>query len=244
VKNLLRVFKVAFLVGLLLFLAVLFGRPGLLPDFGWFNIEVVTLSVEAPVVESEVRKAAGKLEGVSLLRLNSAKLVQVIRENAWVQDVSIKKNYPNHLAIQVQAKKPVAAREEAGKLIFLEADGSEIDRWSSERGAQFDVPLISFEKQEGARLWSSKQLVGILLSMQAALSPKHRLSQIVASDPPYFRIFLASPPIETLFSLHTWETQMPLYLDLLSRPPKQIGQAHKINLVFPKKAVVSFPLSN
>ncbi len=238
----LKLFRATLLLGVVSFFFVLFGRTEWLPDLGWFDIQQVTLSVETPVSESEVRKAAGKLEGTSLLRLDAAKLVLAIRKNSWVQDVSIKKNYPNHLTVQVQAKKPVAAREEGGKLIFLEADGSEIERWSSQRGAQFDVPLLSFEKE--ARSWSSKQLVTILTSMQAAIGPKYRVSQIVASDPPYFRVFLASPPIETLFSLHTWEAQVPLYLDLLSRPPKQIGQAHKINLVFPKKAVVSFPLSN
>lgn len=241
-KKLLKIFRAVFLLGIVCFFLVLFGRAEWLPDFGWFNIKEVALSVEAPLNSNEVRKAAGKLEGSSLLRLDAAKLVSAIRKNPWVQDVSIKKNYPNHLTVQVLAKKPAAAREEGGKLIFLEADGSEIERWSSERGSQFDVPLISFEKE--ARLWSSKQLVSVLSSMQSALGTKYRISQIVASDPPYFRVFLASPPIETLFSLHTWETQMPLYIDLLSRPPKQIGQAHKINLVFPKKAVVSFPLSN
>lgn len=241
-KAALKVFRFFLLLGIVFFLTLLFGRAEWLPDFGWFTIKVVTVTVEPPLTEKEIRKAAGKLEGTSLLRLDAARLVATVRKNLWVQDVLVKKNYPDHLTVHVQVKKPAAAREEGGKLIFLESDGSEIERWSSERGAQFDVPLISFEKE--ARLWSSKQLVTVLTSMQTALGIKYRISQIVASDPPYFRVFLASPPIETLFSLHTWEAQMPLYVDLLSRPPKQIGQAHKINLVFPKKAVVSFPLSN
>ncbi len=215
-----------------------------LPDLAWLRIQEIQVSVEAPLTQAEVVNALPKLKGVNLLLLNADALMQTILQNPWARSASIKKEFPNRLVISVEAKQPFALRQDGSRLTFIDDTGAEIDRWSSNRVTDPDLPVIGFEKAGYVKQWNISALVKVLASLQKAVAPKYRLSQIVPSDPPYFKVFLANPPLEMLFSMHTWEGQVPFFVDLLSRPPRQIGQAHKINLVFPKKAVVSLPLSH
>lgn len=233
----------------LIFLTVAIGIAALtyrrwLPDLAWLRIQEVQITAEAPLTEAEILKALPKLKGANLLRVDGDALMQSVLGNPWARSASIKKEFPNRLVIAVESKKPFALRQDGSRLIFIDDTGAEIDRWSSSRVTDADLPVIAFEKPEYAKQWNVSALVKVLAALQKAVAPKYRLSQVVPADPPYFKVFLANPPLEMLFSMHTWEGQVPFFVDLLSRPPRQIGQAHKINLVFPKKAVVSFPLSH
>ena len=59
-----------------------------------------------------------------------------------------------------------------------------------------------------------------------------------------FRLYLAPSRTEVIFSLETWESQLPRLVLLLANPPAQIPPPHRINLLFPRKALVSSPLSD
>jgi len=214
------------------------------PDLEWLKIQEVAVEVQPPLRELELRKTLPKLLGKNLLLVSPDDLIRRAQKNPWVASVAIKKEYPNRLTVIAQTKKAVALRQDGGRLIFIDDKGAEIDRWSAARLPDADLPILVFERGEVAREWNSAVVVEILLGLQKAMGEKYRISQLVPLDPPYFKVFLAKPSLELLFSRHTWEAQLPFFLDLVSRPPRRIGQAHKINLVFPKKAVVSLPLSN
>jgi hypothetical protein len=221
---------------------VLYRYPTWLPDLEYLRIREVVVNVEAPLTELEVRRTLPLLVGKNLLLVSGVSLMEKMRQNPWVLSATVKKEYPDRIVLSAQSKKPVATRQEAHRLVFIDENGAEIDRWTPGRAADFDLPVIAFDKPETAKLWNSRTLVGILNTLHKAAAPKYRVSQLVPTDPPYFKVFLTSPPLEILFSQHTYETQLPFFIDVLSRPPRQIGQASKINLVFPKKAVVSFPV--
>jgi len=214
-----------------------------IPDIEWFHITEVLVTAEPPLTDVEIRNALPKLVGKNLLAVSGEELMSKLQKLPWVLSASIKKEFPNRLLLTVQSKHPIALKQEGGKLSFLSEFGKEIDRWSAARSIDLDLPVISFEKPEHAKQWDPATLVNILREFQKEGNAR-RVSQLVASDIPYFKLYLTSPAVEMLFSLHTWEAQLPFFNDLLSRPPRQIGQAHRINLVFPKKAVVSFPLSH
>lgn len=239
-KNLRR----AILVLLTSVVGVLIFRREWVPDFQWLAIRTVEIQVQEPLKETDIRKSLGKIEGTNLLKTDGDVLMRKILQNPWALSATIKKEYPNKLVIHVQPKSPIAIRHDGAKLVFIGENGDEIDRWESRKEKSVDLPLVAFERPELSKQWQPKKIVDILQGLQKGIAPKYQVSQLVLTDPPYFKVFLNTPPLELLFSQHTWEGQLPFFLDVLSRPPRQIGQAHRINLVFPKKAVVSFPLSH
>jgi hypothetical protein len=239
-----KVIRISALLVLVAGVYLLTAGRRFLPDFSWLEIKSVEVASEPPLTEKDIRKALGKIEGSNLLKLDTNELMLKLQKNSWVSSASIRKLYPSRLTVQVQTRKPAAAVHSNGKLVFVDENGDEIDRWATGKGLDFDLPIVAFERPEHSKQWSTKTLLNVLVSLQKEIAPKFKVSQLIAIDPPYFKIFLSTPPLETLFSLHTWDVQLPFFVDLLSRPPRQIGQAHRINLVFPKKAVVSFPLSN
>ncbi len=237
-----KIVRLVFLLAVIAGGVAVYRYPSWLPDVEYLRIREVVVTVEAPLTELEVRRTLPLLVGKNLLLVSGNSLMEKMRQNPWVLSATVKKEYPDRLVLSAQAKKPVATRQEAGRLIFLDDNGAEIDRWAPGRAADLDLPVIAFDKPETAKLWNSRTLVGILQTLHKVAAPKFRVSQLVPTDPPYFKVFLTTPPLEILFSQHTYESQLPFFIDVLSRPPRQIGQASKINLVFPKKAVVSFPV--
>lgn len=238
------------LVRFFIFVALVVGIPAALtyrswfPDIAWLRIAEVQINAEAPIQEAELRKLLPKLHGKSLFLVSAVDLIARCQKNPWVQSVAVKKEYPNRITLIAQSRKAVALKQENGRMTFIDDKGAEIDRWTATRLPGSDLPVIAFEKSEWVRDWNISVVVDILLSMQKILGDKYRISQLVPVEQPYFKVYLAKPSLELLFSRATWEGQLPFFLDLVRRPPRRIGQAHRINLVFPKKAVVSLPFPN
>ncbi len=215
-----------------------------LPDMDYLRVREVVILPEAPLTAKEMGRYLPPLIGKNLLVVSGDEIMKKVRANPWVLSAVVKKEFPHRLVIQIRSKRPVATRQDSQKLFFIDENGEDIDRWTAQKAKGFDLPVIAYERPELIKHWKPKTVVQMLAAFQKTIGDKHTVSQWVPSDPPYFKVFLTSPPLELLFSQNTWETQLPFFADMLSRPPQQIGQAHKINLVFPKKAVVSLPLSH
>src|SRR5690606_15046714 len=154
-----------------------------LPDIAWLRVQEIQVTVEAPLTEAEIRKVLPKLQGTNLLLVSGEAVMQSVLKNPWALSASVKKEFPNRILISVQSKKPFAARQDGTRLIFIDAEGAEIDRWSAARAMDPDLPILAFEKAAYAKQWNIRELVKVLAAMQKAIAPKYRVSQIVPSDP-------------------------------------------------------------
>ena len=90
-----------------------------------------------------------------------------------------------------------------------------------------------------ATAWDIAKVLTTLEAIKARLGEKREISQVWLGTYPIFKIYLLRPKLEVVLSEDTWTTQMPSLMSLLDNPPSQIGQLQRINLVFPKKAIVS-----
>lgn len=243
--------RLAFLVFVILFAVALrqiylFGLPLVfepsLEKLQALKIESVLIEASWPLTPELVEKDLPKLVGKNILVVDPRTLHGSLMQKPWVKEVVVKKDYPNRLRIFVETKKPRAISLWQGSLYFIDSDGSRIEKVSPVLLKALDLPFLNFDPKE--KEWEMEKIFHFYDVLKKTLSPQFSISQIVLGSYPHIKVFLAKPKIEITFSVENWESQLTPLMTLLTSPPSQIGQLQKINLVFPKKAIVSTPLSN
>lgn len=208
-----------------------------------FSIREVVVRTEWPLSEERVRSWLPGLMGKNLWGMDGSVLVEDLQKQAWVSFASIKKEFPDRIRIEVRPRVPKAFWSSKGEIWIVDETGKKLERVSPASMKELDLPVVSVEAEAVEAQWSGADAVSLTQDFQSAIDKNFRISELVLSDYPYFKIYLADYRLELLYSLDTWQDQIPVTRDLLIHPPSQIGQPRRINLVFPKKAVVSPTLS-
>ena len=210
-----------------------------LSSLSWFRISEVSIQCGWPITEESVRASLPRLTGESLLTLNAQATVDLLKAQGWVDSVTLKKEYPDTLRLDVRPRSAAAIGVFKRKPYFLDGSGEKIARTSPALVRALDLPVLSFEGNADRSPWKLAPFLSSLSRLQAVLDPGYSISQVSLGRYPHFRVFLNRPRWEVLFSFENWERQFPMLLFLLHHPPRQIKEAHRLNLIFPKKAVVS-----
>jgi len=210
----------------------------------FLKIQEVRISSDWPLTPGTIRTWLPPLEGKNIFFVKPMRLIETLERHSWVEGVTIKKDYPNRLVVDVTTKRAEAIFLSKGSPYFLDGKGTPIDRTTPELFRALDLPIVSWENDSLEKSWKLSQALHILARVKKELEPLHRVSQLTFSQPPVFKLFLLPHRIEADFSIENWETQIGHLAEVLKTPPLPLSQIRKINLVFPKKAIVSSNLSN
>jgi cell division septal protein FtsQ len=202
-----------------------------------FRIQQVKIVTEWPLTVSEIQAWLPPLEGKSLITLSSKDLVFNLQQRPWVENVIVKKQFPDRLWIEIQTARPRALAVIKESAFFIDAHGKVIDKARPRMLKSFDLPFLTLPQENSG--WNVSEVLAVIEQFRSFSKAKYSISQVVLDNYPYFKIFLDSPKLEILLSLETWKSQTTVLETLLSDPPSQNRQVQRINLIFPKKAVVS-----
>jgi len=110
-----------------------------------FLVHVVEITGESqitPVDSNVISNLVGIKSGkVSLFDLDLVNIERRIRTNPWVNSVRLEKRFPQTLSIHVDYRKPIALLQKEGALLYLDSQGTEIERMSLR--FQSNLPLVS-----------------------------------------------------------------------------------------------------
>jgi len=205
--------------------------------FSFFKIQQVKVSSEWPLANSELRAWIPKLEGKNLMMLSAKELVANLEKHPWIEHVVVKKQYPDQLWIEVGTKRPRALSVIKGVAYFIDSRGNVIDKARPNLLKTLDLPFVSFSSEK--EKWNIEDILSITDQFKILAHSKYSISQVILGNYPYFKIFLDNPKLEVLLNRENWQSQSKLLETLLLDPPSQMQKLQRINLMFPKKAVVS-----
>ncbi|MBI4402996.1 MAG: FtsQ-type POTRA domain-containing protein [Deltaproteobacteria bacterium] len=209
------------------------------PKIRWFPIGQIEITSEWPLSVSEARSWLNPLEGRNLLFLSSEELVQQLIAKPWVDKATIRKEFPNRLVVGLQTKKAVAILLIQQEPYFLSAGGEVIEKANSFTFRALDLPIVTWSKVSQRLFWDLSEVVNLLQTLRTELGARFSISELVLEAYPYFKVFLHSPKAAAVFSFENFRSQIPYLRTLLQNPPLQIEKPKIINMVFPKKAIVS-----
>lgn len=202
-----------------------------------FLIKEVKVMSEWPLAASEVKSLLPNLEGKSLISVNAEEIVLSLEQRPWIAHAMVKKQYPDRLWIEVETKRPRALSVIKGISYFIDAKGNVIDKARPRILKTLDLPFFSLTAD--ADKWDVSRILWVTEQFKKLFKSKYSLSQVILGNYPYFKMFLDNPKLELVLNIENWESQSKILETLLVDPPSQIEQLQRINLIFPKKAVVS-----
>jgi cell division protein FtsQ len=212
-------------------------------DLHWLKIREVKVQAQWPLTPQGVLSKLPPLVGKNLFSLNADEIVEKIQKNPWVDKVTLKKQYPDLLWIEVLNREPASLLQEKGNLYFVDDKGEAIEKVTPSLLGERKFPLLSYEFPAEKKYWNYSKVLKTYQTISQVLAPDLSVSQLVMGRFPYFKIYLSQLSIEILFSQETWESQLPVLRPLLLTPPTSVTKPNQINLVTHKKAVVRSILS-
>ena len=138
-----------------------------------FPISAVAISGESGLTQAEVLEASGISTKNSLAFLDAAEVRGRLRAVPLVQEASVRKLYPDHVAIEITERQPYALWQQDGQLSVIAADGTVIDTMRDGRFAE-----LPFVVGEGANTHISDYLA--LIGKAGDLKSKIRAGIFVA----------------------------------------------------------------
>ena len=111
------------------------------------GVETVTLSGIAQMTEAEVLAAAGVGPKTSLAFLSVAETRERLERVPLIKSASVRKLFPNELAVTLVEREPHAVWQLHGELFVVAADGTVIDSMRDGRFA--DLPFVVGEDANG-----------------------------------------------------------------------------------------------
>ena len=232
------------LCGGLLWLWEAAPRLGLLNGVALLQIDEVQIHSEWPLTPATVKRWLPPLEGKNILYVRPSELISTLEQKPWVESVTIKKEYPNRLTLDVGTKRAQAVSIVHSQAYFVESARPDYRANLARLDARAGSSRYFHRARIGCRRWPIGYAMRCLELFHQKVDAHYSVSQLVLGTYPYFKIYLSQPKVEVSLSWENWESQLPILSLLLHSPPNQIGQPQRINLVFPKKAVVSQSLSN
>lgn len=217
-----------------------FSYPQFIQRLSWFHVDEVKISAEWPLQSEQVRAWLPQLEGKSILSVKGDAIIRDLSIKPWVDWVTVKKEFPNRVHLEIGTKRALAIEMVKGRPHFVDAHGTRITRATPALMAALDLPVITRASESE---WKLSDVMNVIERFQKGLNSQYTISQVVLGSYPFFKIFLAKPRLEVSFSMENWDTQLPILALLLHSPPRQISKKPRsINLILSKKAVVSSSL--
>ena len=111
-----------------------YGSPGDLAARALgLGIAAITITGERELVESDILAAAQISPRNSLLFLDVAAVRDRLKQIRLVQDVSVRKLYPDRLLIEITERRPFALWQKDGVVALVSADGTVLDECDDRR---------------------------------------------------------------------------------------------------------------
>lgn len=126
--------------GALLTLAVLGASAYITLHLGIFTVEEINISGNTKILDKEILKRSGLREGESSIFFFETSVEQNISKNPWVKSVSVTKEFPKKVSIEITEEAPYCLMlDEDGKAYYLSKEGRQLGPANFVEGLDFPV---------------------------------------------------------------------------------------------------------
>lgn len=122
-----------------------------------FNIKVIDVEGNEQISKNEIISLSQIQIGENTFKLSKNKIINQIKENAYIDEVIIKRKLPSNIVITIEERKPAYLLEYANGYIYLDKQGYMLEINSE----KLDLPIL-----QGASTETSNFVVGNRLCME------------------------------------------------------------------------------
>ena len=192
-------------------------------DSDGMKVHSISVQGASGTTETRIRQSLENMMGRPLWQLPVEQAAGKVKQDPWVDSVTIHRQFPHTLAVTVKERKPVAVMGDgAGKFNYVDDSNTIIDRAPVSETARYPVLLGSnFEKDSGLRA----QGLALLKSLpDEGLISQKDISDLRFDNEHGFQLTLA----QTGVVIDIGKENLPLHLDRARRVVQYLNE-HKIN---------------
>ncbi len=118
-----------------------FAMYGYLSQSQFFQITSIPIEGNKMLREQEILKLSGIDIHSNLMAINRNQIREKLKKNEWIEDVVLKRQWPDQLVIKIREKKPVALLNTSKGLFYLDEQGEPFTPHMA--GQEIDFPVIT-----------------------------------------------------------------------------------------------------
>ncbi|KUK09970.1 MAG: Polypeptide-transport-associated domain protein FtsQ-type [Clostridia bacterium 41_269] len=205
-----------------------------------FNIDTLTVKGNKLLSREKVIKLSGVKKGTNIFKVNVREIEEKIEDHPVVKNASVKRIFPDTLAVEVQEHKPSAVIAVEGGFVLLDAEGYCIER--VEKVSYMSLPIITGveveEKVSPGDKISNKKL-DLALKVLSSSNPNDLsfAAEIDVNNPVCINLYTRSGIKIILGEAEKIGEKIETAKKVLSQLDRQIDY---IDLRYPKSPVVKY----
>jgi len=184
---------VSILLGVVLVMGVLlvFSYNYVLSS-SYFRLEKTIVRGCEKTTEQDVISLSGLRPNQNILAVSMEGIARKIRANPWIEDVSVVREFPNRLIIEIRERKPIALLKKNESLFFMDNDGFIFKKLE---GESVNLPVVTGCSENGkddrTLIRKSIELIDFL-STSNSFPQIRNVSEIHSDEAVGFSLFLDS----------------------------------------------------
>lgn len=198
-----------------------------------FRVGHVAFSGNSHLTDEELKALAGFRGDENLVTFSSARLFEQLMQSPWIRSVSVRKELPRSLLVQIRETEPFALMDVKGRLFIVDEKGKMLEELK--HGSIPFLPVISgvpFGKKENVA--EALQLVKVIRG-RGLLSEKEHI-EIIAQRPQDMTVNLDGLVVKV--GTGEYEDKLQRLAELEEEIRKRGIHVDYIDLRFENKAVV------
>lgn len=158
----------------------------------YFQLEKTIVKGCEKTTEQDVLSLSGLRSSHNILAVSLEGIARKIRTNPWIEDVSVVREFPDRLIIEIRERKPIALVKKEDSLFFMDGDGFLFKKLE---GESVNLPVVTGCSENGKEdrtlIRKSIELIDFL-SASSSFPQIRNVSEIHTDDAVGFSIFLDS----------------------------------------------------
>jgi cell division protein FtsQ len=214
----------------------------LISSSSYLRIRSILVRGANDALKEELLGISGITERESLLSLDTAAIEANIAEHSWIKSVSVWKEFPSTLHIQVQKEEPIALVL-LDRMYLMDTEGVLFKY--VEDDDQIDFPIITGlsggDTIHSAHLERAASFLRTYSSMNAAL-PAQKLSEVHVEKDGSLSVYLSTLPFKVAFGRNDFARKIGSLKDIVThlKITDRLYQARLIDLDYRDRGVVAF----
>ena len=119
-----------------------------------FNIEKITVAGNSKISENEIISLSQIQKGENIYKISKSRIIQNIKQNAYIEDVVIKRKLPSEVEIIIKERKKSFILEYASSFVYINNQGYILEV-SSEK---LNLPIIQGQETEEEKYVAGNRL--------------------------------------------------------------------------------------
>jgi cell division protein FtsQ len=205
----------------------------------WLSVARIDVAGNARIATDEVKAALTELIGANILTVDIAAWRRRLRDLNWVEDVAIRRVFPNALIVTVTERTAVAVGRIGAAQYLIDASGDAIEEYRPS-AASLDLPIVDGLTPGGDGTSDTDRkraqvVAGLFGELRRHPDVADRLSEIDVADPANVGVILRGDRVLVRVGDEQFVERLRFYMEIAGRLRESVDDIDYVDVRYGKR---------